>query len=203
MFEVWEVCAGFFGGVVRCWASERKLIAHHETKTMNIASILRHWFTLLATLLTGWLVLPAEQQAELTKALGDLVGPLVIVLTLVITAVWRIALAWIGKVLRTGSGELENGGPSGGAVLLLMIGTMAALAVGLPSCASSNPNGYSLTGSLMLRDPNSGAKGGLVFKPGQRPTASLKYPVYDPKTGELLGMADLTAGPRVDRASGK
>lgn len=161
------MCAGFFRGVVRCWASERKLIAHHETKTMNIASILRHWFTLLATLLTGWLVLPAEQQAELTKALGDLVGPLVIVLTLVITAVWRIALAWIGKVLRTGSGELENGGPSGGAGLLLMI-TAVALGGALPSCQALSGLPIKATFQLEEGALSYSSKGGLEmeYRPG-------------------------------------
>lgn len=158
---------------------------------MNIASILRHWFTLLATLLTGWLVLPAEQQAELGKALGDLVAPLAIILTLIITAVWRIALAWIGKVLRTGSGELENGGPSGGAGLLL-IGTMAVFGTALPSCSE-----YPLTGSLMLRDPNSGAKGGLVFQGSAKPRASLRMPIHDDQ-GNLIGMADLSGGPQVE-----
>jgi hypothetical protein len=138
---------------------------------MNIASILRHWFTLAATLLTGWLIaslaLTPDQQTELTKALGDLVGPLVIIGTLVVTAVWRIALAWIGKVLRTGSGELENSGPSGGAGLLLMIGTMAVLG-GLPSCSSLS--GLPIKATVQLEEGalSYSSKGGLEmeYRPG-------------------------------------
>jgi len=187
VFEVWEVCAGFFRGVVRCWASERKLIAHHETKTMNIASILRHWFTLLATLLTGWLVLPPEQQAELTKALGDLVGPLVIILTLVVTAAWRVALAWIGKILRHGGGELENGGSSGGANLLLMIGTMAVLG-GLPSCQSLS--GLPIKATVQLEEGalSYSSKGGLEmeYRPGygQMPDHYRNTPTVERHSGK-------------------
>jgi hypothetical protein len=134
---------------------------------MNIASILRHWFTLLATLLTGWLVLPAEQQAELSKALGDLVGPLVIILTLVVTAAWRIALAWGQKFFRRGAGELggDNGGPSGGMGLVMMIGTAAALGTVLPSCSVGE---YPITGSITYRDEATGAKAGLTFYPPAR-----------------------------------
>lgn len=89
---------------------------------MNIASILRHWFTLAATAATAWLIaniaLAPEQQQELTKAIGDLVGPLVIIGTLIITALWRVALAWLTKVFRTGSGE--NGGGPGGLSLWML-----------------------------------------------------------------------------------
>jgi hypothetical protein len=141
--------------------------------TMNIASILRHWFTLLATLLTGWLVLPAEQQAELSKALGDLVGPLVIILTLVVTAGWRIALAWGQKFFRRGAGELgkENGetgggGASGsGSALLLLLACTAGVLGGLPSCSMGE---YPISGSVTFYDQASGAKAGLTFYPPAR-----------------------------------
>lgn len=135
---------------------------------MNIASILRHWFTLLATLITGWFVLPAEQQAELSEALGELVDPLVIVVTLVVTAVWRIALAWLGKILRAGSGEMERkGGPSGGMGLPLLIGTVAALGTALPSCSIG---GVPVSASVLLPEGrlSYSAKGGLnmEYNPG-------------------------------------
>ncbi len=105
---------------------------------MNIASIIRHWFTLFATLLTGWLVLPVEQQQELHKALGDIVAPLAVILTLIVTALWRMALAWLPKIFRMRSGELEKRGPSGGTGLLLIF-TAAAFGGALPSCAPSFP----------------------------------------------------------------
>jgi len=115
---------------------------------MNLASILRHWFTLLATLLTGWLVLPPEQQAELTEALGDLVGPLVIILTLVVTAAWRMALAWASNIFsgRDSGDEKAAGGPSGGVGLLILGCTVAGLCA-MPSCSSfSAPLGIAVEG---------------------------------------------------------
>jgi hypothetical protein len=105
---------------------------------MNIPSILRHWFTLAATAATAWLIatvaLDPEQQKELAKAFGDLVGPLVIIGTLVITALWRVALAWLTKVFRTGSGE--SGGGPGGLPLWMLISTAAVIGGSLPSCAN-------------------------------------------------------------------
>lgn len=135
---------------------------------MNIASILRHWFTLAATAATAWLIatiaLEPEQQQELTKAIGDLVGPLVIIGTLIITALWRVALAWLTKVFRTGSGE--NGGGPGGLSLWMLISTAVALGGSLPSCAIHGE--YPVTGSVTFRDPHSGAKAGLTFYPPVR-----------------------------------
>lgn len=100
---------------------------------MNIQSILRHWFTLAATALTGWLVLPPEQQAELQNAFGELVGPVGIILTLVVAAAWRLAIAWLGRMIGHGSGE------SGGKMNLLVLGfgLTAALGMALPSCTAS------------------------------------------------------------------
>jgi hypothetical protein len=139
---------------------------------MNIPSILRHWFTLLATLLTGWLVLPAEQQAELTKALGDLVGPLAIILTLVVTATWRMALTWLSKIFRAGSGELENRGPSGGMGLLLMI-TAVALGGALPSCSPAEVEalrGIPIKGCIQTDDGTVcySSKGGISYEIDRR-----------------------------------
>jgi hypothetical protein len=141
---------------------------------MNIASILRHWFTLAATLVTAWIVgllaLDADQQAELAKAFGDLVGPLVIIGTLIITAAWRIALTWAGNTFRRGAGE-ENGekksGPSGGAGLLLLMTCTAAVLGGLPSCSLS---GVPVTASVELPEGklSYSAKGGInmEYRPG-------------------------------------
>jgi hypothetical protein len=100
---------------------------------MNIASILRHWFTLAATLVTGWLVatltLSPEQQAELAKAFSDLMGPLVIIVTLIITAGWRIALAYFAKLF---AGKKTVG--SGWSPLVIG-GAAAGLCIGQPSCS--------------------------------------------------------------------
>lgn len=131
---------------------------------MNLASLLRHWFTLLATLLTGWFVLPASEQEQLAKALGDLVAPLTLIGTLLVTAGWRLALAWAAKVFRPGTGEMEDGGPSGG-MTLLMIGTAAALGTALPSCSIGE---YPISGSITYRDEATGAKAGLTFYPRSR-----------------------------------
>lgn len=134
---------------------------------MNIASILRHWFTLAATAATAWLIaniaLAPEQQQELTKAIGDLVGPLVIIGTLIITALWRVALAWLTKVFRTGSGE--NGGGPGGLSLWMLISTAAVIGGSLPSCSIGE---YPISGSVTFRDDSTGAKAGLTFYPPAR-----------------------------------
>jgi hypothetical protein len=116
--------------------------------TMNIASILRHWFTLLATLVTAWILgmvtLSPDDQAILGKAVSDLVGPLVIVVTLVITALWRVALAWL-STFRRGSGNHddevkdERGGGSGGISLLLVTGAAVGIFGSLPSCSHFSP----------------------------------------------------------------
>ena len=111
----------------------------------NAPTILRHWFTLFATALTGWLVLPAEQQAELQQALEGLVAPLVVIGTLIVTALWRLALAWIGNIF-SGGNERDKQGPTGGLGLLLLGCTMAALCA-LPSCSSfSAPLGIAVQG---------------------------------------------------------
>lgn len=81
----------------------------------------------------------------------------------------------------------------------ILLFAVCAIALGLASCGTE----YPLTGSLTYRDPESGAKAGLVFTPGAPPKASVKVPVYDPETGELVGMADLQAEIPVNRKSGK
>ena len=46
-----------------------------------------------------------------------------------------------------------------------------------------------VTGSIVVRDPDSGAKGGLVFEPGKAPKGSVR--IRDPETGEITGYAGL------------
>jgi hypothetical protein len=112
-----------------------------------------------------------------------------------------IILAFVNLVLRSvtskgvkfsydgasGDGNKSGGGLGGlPAVLFLVAGLGCLLA--LPSCSPD----YPVIGSITLRDPKSGAKGGLVFTPGEAPRASVRVPVYDPETGELIGMGELT-----------
>ncbi len=68
----------------------------------------------------------------------------------------------------------------------VVLAASVATSACLTSCAE-----YPFTGSLFLRDPGSGAKGGLTFAPGQAPTASVKVPIYD-GDGNLTGYADLS-----------
>lgn len=70
-------------------------------------------------------------------------------------------------------------------LLILLTGILALL---LSSCAGD----YPLTGIVSYREAKSGAKGGLVFEPGKAPRASVRVPVYDPETGELIGVGELS-----------
>lgn len=72
--------------------------------------------------------------------------------------------------------------------LILLFACAACL---LPSCGANGE--YPVTGTIYLRDPESGAKAGLVFADGVPPRATLKVPIYDDTTGELIGMADVSA----------
>lgn len=69
-----------------------------------------------------------------------------------------------------------------------MFGVLAILAalLFLPSCAD-----LPVLGSISYRDPSTGAKGGLVFTPGEKPSGFVKVPIRDPETGEIKGYADL------------
>ncbi len=60
----------------------------------------------------------------------------------------------------------------------------------LPSCGGE----YPLTGSISYRDAESGAKAGLVFAPGEPVRGSVKLPVYNPETGQVIGQVDLVSG---------
>lgn len=144
---------------------------------MNIASILRHWFTLAATILTAWIIalvtLSPDDQAALGNALTELVGPLVIIGTLLVTALWRMALAWLAKVIQVGAGEKTPGGNGELPGLLLGLGTAVAFMGSLPSCSSS---GMPLKVTAILDEGalSYSSKGGLEmeYRPGfgERPT---------------------------------
>lgn len=67
---------------------------------------------------------------------------------------------------------------------------IAIIVASLVACAD-----YPITGSIYAIDPGSGAKGGLVFIPGQKPTVSVKVPYYG-ENGELIGMLDVGTVPK-------
>lgn len=72
----------------------------------------------------------------------------------------------------------------------ILLCTMAALhGLGLSSCKALSD--YPVTGGFYLRDPNSGAKGGLIFSPGKSPAFHASVPVYD-ESGGLIGKAELS-----------
>lgn len=170
--------------------------------TSSIASIIRHWITAGVGVLSLWiiafLVLSVDEAKQLTAAFEILIEPLVVILGLIAVALSRLVIAWLGNIFRRGAGEI--GDRTSGIAPLLWIGTAAALLGGLPSCSFGE---YPLTGTISYRDPNSGAKGGLTFSPGVAPRATLKVPIYDPQSGEMIGLADLQAELPVERTSSK
>jgi len=92
-----------------------------------------------------------------------------------------------GKINIFGAGE----GSSAGSNLILvwvLLGTLVVLG-GLPACSAE----YPVEGMISYRDAQSGAKAGLVFSPGHPPRASVRVPLYDTATGEIIGMAALAA----------
>lgn len=113
--------------------------------TMNIPSILRHWFTLAATAATVWLVaaltLSPEDAQKLADAFGLLVEPLIIIVGIVAVAAWRIFLTKAGSIFRTGAGEQGNdSNDSAGGLSPAIVGLcMAAGLMGfvLPSCSAT------------------------------------------------------------------
>lgn len=137
---------------------------------MNIPSILRHWFTLAATIFTAWIIalvtLSPDDQAALGNAVTELVGPLVIIGTLLVTALWRMALAWLAKVFQVGAGEKTPGGNGEPLGLLLGLGTAVALMGSLPSCSSGMP--LKVTAILEEGALSYSSKGGLEmeYRPG-------------------------------------
>jgi hypothetical protein len=71
----------------------------------------------------------------------------------------------------------------------ILVGMLAVLfGLGLPACRTASD--FPITGSFILRDPKTGAKGGLNFKPGAAPEWYAGVPLYNDK-GELIGNTDL------------
>lgn len=174
---------------------------------MNIPSILRHWFTFAAAAITAWLVatltLSADDHAALAEAFGKLIEPVIIIVSLLAVAVWRIFLAKAGTMFRRGAGEEtdSDAGASGGKLplALFLMATAAGLMGVLPSCTTGGDGEYPVTASLSWRDPNTGAKAGLTYTPKAKLKGAVTVPVYDADTGERIGTTTI----RVDPASGK
>lgn len=59
----------------------------------------------------------------------------------------------------------------------------------LTSCSSLE----GVTGTIFLRDPDTGAKGGLHLMPGEKPSAFVRVP-FKNEDGEVIGWADLDVG---------
>lgn len=112
-----------------------------------------------------------------------------------------IIIAFVNLVLRTvtkqpisisgnNSDDGNNRASGGGGVspLLAFLLCFGLVFFVSPSCSGNLP----LSGSLSYRDPGSGAKGGLVFVPGEKPAAFFRAPIFDPETGEQIGSAELS-----------
>lgn len=105
-----------------------------------------------------------------------------------------VIFAFVNLVLRTVTkqglsvdGE-ERVGPSGGSGGILPLGLFLLIGVlFLPACSSE----YPFTGTISYRDPETGAKGGLNFRPGEKPEGFVLVNVHDPETGEVVGKAEL------------
>jgi hypothetical protein len=110
---------------------------------------------------------------------------------LVIVPSGAAAIVHIAQTVKLELAKLEENSKDGFSDKMPAFGLLAVLAavMFLPSCADT---GYPLTGQISYRDPNSGAKGGLVFEQGKPPRASVRVPVYDPQTGELIGVGELS-----------
>jgi hypothetical protein len=108
----------------------------------QLASLLRHaftgWIAAIVILLTAKLSLGADDVKAVQDALNQIgAGVLMLVVTLA-PILGRLVWAWGANAFRSGTGETENNGKSGGASLLCVFGTAAALMTTvLPSCSAS------------------------------------------------------------------
>lgn len=160
---------------------------------------------IVAAIMLGWGLIhnegPEAWYSLARKVISSVAGVLVITGTLqpdkaqVIIGVVMSTMA----MLWSAAGKDVSGDPPAPPAVPLLLLLLAGASFMLPGCA-----GYPITGTVYLRDPSSGAKGGLTFTPGEAPKATIKIPIYDEKTGELIGMADLSSEiPSIDRTSGK
>jgi len=106
--------------------------------TMNIASHLRHYLTFLGalgTIFLSWNLLTPDQVAEANEAGSRLIEPLVILTGLVAVTVFRLAIAWLTKLLRVGTGDSGKSNERGpGMMPCLMLACVAGSLLVCPSC---------------------------------------------------------------------
>ena len=155
----------------------------------------RTFWTNLLMLLS--LVFPAVQAwaAENPAAMPIIFGFVNLVLRTVTNK--GLSISALSSDGEHGLGKPRPSGSSGGGTPLGLF-LLCSACLFLPSCSSE----YPFEGSVSYRDPDSGAKGGLVFSPGEKPLGFLRVPIYDPETGELVGSAEIS-GPLAEVASAK
>lgn len=159
----------------------------NPTMKDSILSLVRHALTGLAGLggfLASKSLVDAGDAAAVNAAGASLAEAMAVILAAMLARLVIYAVARFSP---------SSNSQANGWAWVCCIGVAGTAAVGtLSSCSS-----YPITGSIMYRDPGSGAKAGLAFSPGKLPAASLKYPIFDPDTGDLIGMADLAGAPQV------
>jgi len=137
----------------------------------TLATLIRHAVTYLVGILLAWFTVHLTAPQELksaTEAANALVEPLVIVVGFVGVILARLAMPLLNNIFRRGAGEVNDSdaGASGGKFPLALLLCAAAGLMGvLPSCATRGDGEYPVTASLSWRDPNTGAKAGLVYTP--------------------------------------
>jgi hypothetical protein len=140
----------------------------------SLASIFRHWLTAAAGVLGLWLIaalaFSGDEAKQLTDALALLIEPTVAILGLIVVAVSRLAITWIGKLFGRGAGE--NGDPMTGLPVWVVMGAAAGLfAAALPSCGSNGEyTGPPVKATFQLKEGalSYSSKGGLEmeYRPG-------------------------------------
>lgn len=126
---------------------------------MNFSTQLRHFLSFLAglgTMFAGWHLIAPDQVESVNQAGADLILPLAAILGAVGAGLFRLAIAWLGKIFSGIAGK-ASGINSGGSLLLMICGTMAGIMGCLPSCSA-------LTGDSRRQDTRlkTGAWGGRV-----------------------------------------
>lgn len=154
-----------------------------ETPSEKLASVLRHLLSGGAAFLVDQGLLTAGQSDEVLRLV---VAALVIVLMR--AAMWAVAR------FAPGLGNLFEKGENVPAVVLCGIVT-AVGAFGLVGCSSTGALGMigQLEGKIYIRNPDTGAKGGIEFMPGKLPSGFVRVPVFGDE-GELIGYGDLRSG---------
>lgn len=170
-----------------------------DALTTLFAKGLKYVFGLAIAGLIGHGLLTADDAVKLD---AESITAITVISGFLGTVLAAIAQAVLYKISPGMEETKDSGGGSNLPLAILGFATAGLMGFSLPSCM---PKDYPVTGSIYYRDSESGAKAGLTFAPGKPPTATLRVPIYDPETGELTGMADLSVpiAAEVDAESGK